>query len=66
MESTVLQTFSASRDVNCDRDNFHKITLAGKLCKNLDNEFDENPAKGLIADTGSEANERTDRRADIV
>jgi len=47
-------------------DNFHKITLAGKLCKNLDNEFDENPAKGLIADTGSEANERTDRRADIV
>lgn len=66
MESTGLQTFTASCDVNCDWDYFHKITLAGKLCKNLDTEFYENPAKGLIAEPGSETDEHKDRRAEVV
>jgi len=40
--------------------------LAEKLCKNIDTEFYENPVKSLIADTGSETDERTDRRAGVV
>jgi len=45
LEIKELQTFTASRDVKCAWDYFHKITLAGKLCKNLDTEVYENPAK---------------------